>query len=134
MTKSRQETDSFGAISVPDDRYWGAQTQRALAYFNVGFDTMPLEMIWALGLIKRSAAIANGELGLLSSQKAKWIIKAADEVMLGKLLLHFPLKLFQSGSGTQTNMNMNEVIANRAIELAGGHKNTKKPNYPQHTI
>ena len=130
MTKSRQETDSFGAISVPDDRYWGAQTQRALMHFDVGFDAMPLEMIWALGLIKRSAAIANGELGLLSSQKAKWIIKAADEVMLGKLLLHFPLKLFQSGSGTQTNMNMNEVIANRAIELAGGHKGSKDPIHP----
>ncbi len=130
MTKSRRETDTFGAISVPDDKYWGAQTQRALEHFSVGFDLMPLEMIWALGLIKRSAAVVNGELGLLPVQKTRWIIKAAEEVMFGKLLSHFPLKVFQSGSGTQTNMNMNEVIANRAIELAGGHKGSKNPIHP----
>jgi fumarate hydratase, class II len=130
--QTRTETDSMGAIEVPADRYWGAQTQRSLAHFDIGgarFQfTRPL--IRALGVLKKSAAQANAELGELSQEQANWIIQAADEVIKGELDAHFPLVVFQTGSGTQTNMNANEVIANRACELAGGALGTKHPVHP----
>ncbi len=110
----------MGAIDVPADRYWGAQTQRSLHHFNIGDDRMPREMIRALGILKKAAALVNEELGKLSDEKAKLIVQACDEVIEGKLDDHFPLRVWQTGSGTQTNMNANEVISNRAIELAGG--------------
>src|ERR1044072_8660275 len=116
----RLETDSMGEIQVPSDKYYGAQTQRSLIHFNIGFDTMPREMIRALGVLKKAAALVNEELGKLSSEKARLIAQAADEVIEGKLDEHFPLRVWQTGSGTQTNMNANEVISNRAIQLAGG--------------
>jgi fumarate hydratase class II len=115
----RVERDSMGEIKVPADRYWGAQTQRSLEHFKIGGDRFPREMIRALGILKKCAAIANEELGLLPVDKAKWIVAAADEVIDGKLDAHFPLVVWQTGSGTQTNMNANEVIANRALELRG---------------
>ncbi len=115
----RIEKDSMGEIKVPADRYWGAQTQRSLEHFKIGGDRFPREMIRALGVLKKSAAIVNRELGLLPEDKAKFIIASADEVISGKLDEHFPLVVWQTGSGTQTNMNANEVIANRALELKG---------------
>ena len=115
----RIEKDSMGDIEVPNDRYWGAQTQRSLKYFKIGGDKFSREMIRALGILKKSAAIVNQELGLLPENKAKFIIAAADEVISGKLDEHFPLSVWQTGSGTQTNMNSNEVIANRALEMMG---------------
>ena len=118
--KNRYEYDSFGSIEVPEDRYWGAQTARSLLYFNIGFDQMPSSMIRAFGILKKSAAEVNARLGKLDPAKAKLIIQAADEVISGQLDDHFPLRIWQTGSGTQTNMNVNEVIANRAIEIAGG--------------
>jgi fumarate hydratase class II len=121
MTAFRSETDSMGAIEVPADRYWGAQTQRSIENFPIGVDrfrfTRPI--IRALGILKKGAAIANGELGQLPPEKVELIRRAADEVIAGKLDDHFPLVVFQTGSGTQSNMNANEVISNRAIELAG---------------
>ncbi|MCB0364423.1 MAG: class II fumarate hydratase [Bdellovibrionaceae bacterium] len=116
----RVEKDSIGEIKVPSDRLWGAQTQRSLQNFKIGGDRFPREMIRALGVLKKSAARANQELGLLDKNKAEFIIKAADEVISGELDEHFPLVVWQTGSGTQTNMNSNEVIANRAIQLKGG--------------
>ena len=128
--KFRTETDSMGAINVPYDKYWGAQTQRSLIHFSIGDDIMPIEMIHSMGIIKKSAALANLELGLLERAKANLIIKAAEEVVEGKLDAHFPLHVWMTGSGTQSNMNVNEVISNRAIELAGGIKGTKDPIHP----
>jgi fumarate hydratase class II len=127
---TRTETDSMGEIEVPADRYWGAQTQRSLHHFSIGTDHFPRPMIRALGLLKKAAAQANVELGELDAELADWIIAAADEVIEGKLDDHFPLFVWQTGSGTQTNMNVNEVISNRAIELAGGKLGSKKPVHP----
>ncbi len=128
--KMRTETDSMGPIEVPADRYWGAQTQRSLHYFSIGQDKMPREMIRAIGILKKAAAEVNRELGLLPKEKAKLIIQAAEEVISGQLDDHFPLRIWQTGSGTQTNMNGNEVIANRATELAGGKLGSKDLVHP----
>src|ERR1044071_683216 len=127
---TRFESDSMGEIEVRADRYWGAQTERSLHHFNIGFDVMPREMVRALGLLKKAAALVNEELGKLPGDKARLIERAADEVIEGKLDEHFPLRVWQTGSGTQTNMNANEVISNRAIELAGGVLGSKKPVHP----
>ncbi|UZP66205.1 class II fumarate hydratase [Desulfovibrio mangrovi] len=127
---TRSEQDSMGSIEVPADRYWGAQTQRSLKYFAIGRDIMPEEIIHAFGLLKKAAAQANRELGKLPADKAELIIAAAQEVQDGKLSDHFPLHVWQTGSGTQTNMNANEVIANRAIEMAGGTMGSKQPIHP----
>src|ERR1700682_1017467 len=127
---TRVESDSMGEIEVPADKYWGAQTQRSLLHFNIGDDVMPREMIRALGVLKKAAALVNEDLGKLPADKAKLITQAADEVIEGKLDDHFPLRVWQTGSGTQTNMNANEVISNRAIELAGGIMGSKKPIHP----
>ena len=116
--QTRTETDSMGPIEVPVTAYWGAQTQRSLLHFNIGFDVMPREVIRALGILKKAAAIVNYDLGKLQKAKLDLIVQAADEVIEGKLDAHFPLRVWQTGSGTQTNMNANEVISNRAIELA----------------
>src|SRR5215218_9213516 len=128
--KTRIETDSMGAIEVPSGSYWGAQTQRSLHHFNIGDDRMPREMIRALGMLKKAAAIVNADLGKLTSEKANLIVQACDEVIEGRLDDHFPLRVWQTGSGTQTNMNANEVISNRAIELAGGVIGSKQPVHP----
>jgi fumarate hydratase class II len=128
--QTRRESDSMGAIEVPADRYYGAQTARSLIYFAVGEDRMPRELIHALGLLKKAAALVNRDLGQLPPDKADLIIRAAEEVSTGRLDDHFPLRVWQTGSGTQTNMNANEVIANRAIELAGGTLGSKKPIHP----
>ena len=127
---TRIETDSMGEIDVPSDRYWGAQTQRSLKHFNIGFDVMPREVIRALGILKKAAAIVNFDLGKLPEDKMKLISQAADEVIEGNLDEHFPLRVWQTGSGTQTNMNANEVISNRAIEIAGGEMGSKNPVHP----
>ncbi|HIK22881.1 MAG TPA: class II fumarate hydratase [Thermosynechococcus sp. M3746_W2019_013] len=129
-TETRLEYDSLGAVEVPADCYWGAQTARSLKYFAIGSQPMPLEVIHAMARLKRAAAIANRDLGVLDPEKAKWIIQAADEVIAGQWDDQFPLSIWQTGSGTQTNMNVNEVIANRAIELAGGVKGSKSPIHP----
>jgi fumarase (EC 4.2.1.2) len=115
----RIEKDTMGEVKVPADKYWGAQTQRSLMYFNISNDIMPIEVIRALALIKKAAAIVNNELGKLDDYRKDLIVKVADEILEGKLDEHFPLKVWQTGSGTQSNMNVNEVIANRAAELAG---------------
>ena len=128
--KSRTETDSMGPIDVPADRYWGAQTQRSLQYFDIGYDMIPREMIRAIGILKQAAANVNQQLGKLPAAKADLIQQATHEVIAGKLDDHFPLRIWQTGSGTQTNMNANEVIANRAIELAGGTLGSKDPIHP----
>src|SRR5579863_10074090 len=109
----RVETDSMGAVEVPDDVYWGAQTARSLIHFAIGQDVMPPELIHAFGILKKAAALVNAELGTLSAQKAGWIVQASEEVMSGRWDDQFPLRIWQTGSGTQTNMNANEVIANR---------------------
>jgi fumarate hydratase class II len=132
--QSRVETDTMGPIEVPADRYWGAQTQRSLEHFKIGGERFPREFIRALGLVKKACAIVNRELGLLPADKADAIIRAADEVIEGKLDDHFPLVVWQTGSGTQTNMNANEVIANRAIELMGGMLGSKKPVHPNDDV
>lgn len=126
----RTETDSMGEIKVPADRYWGAQTQRSIVHFSIGNDLMPVEIVYALGILKKAAAIANRNLGKLDNERADLIIRAAEDVIAGKLNDHFPLHVWQTGSGTQTNMNSNEVIANRAIELAGGTLGSKDPVHP----
>ncbi|MFL6332424.1 MAG: class II fumarate hydratase [Pyrinomonadaceae bacterium] len=128
--ETRVESDSMGEIEVRADRYWGAQTERSLHHFNIGFDVMPRELVRALGLLKKAAALVNEELGKLPPDKARLIERAADEVIAGKLDEHFPLRVWQTGSGTQTNMNANEVISNRAIELAGGVLGSKRPVHP----
>lgn len=127
---ARTETDSFGPIDVPADKYWGAQTQRSLQNFRIGGQRMPEPLIRAFGLLKKAAAQANAELGALDKNLADAIAKAADEVIAGKLDDHFPLVVWQTGSGTQTNMNVNEVISNRAIEMLGGTMGSKKPVHP----
>jgi len=129
---TRTETDSMGAVEVASDRYWGAQTQRSLTNFDIGRETFVLTrpLIKAMGVLKKSAALANGELGELETDIAELIAKAADEVISGELDSHFPLVVFQTGSGTQSNMNSNEVISNRAIELAGGQMGSKTPVHP----
>jgi fumarate hydratase, class II len=131
---TRTETDSMGAIEVPVDRYYGAQTARSLIHFNIGRDTMPPELIRAFGILKKAAALVNQDLGKLSAEKTKLIVQAADEVIEGKLDAHFPLHVWQTGSGTQTNMNANEVISNRAIEMAGGVLGSKKPVHPNDDV
>src|SRR5438128_2852950 len=133
-TKTRLESDSMGTIEVPDDRYWGAQTARSLIHFAIGEDKMPRTIIWAMGVLKKAAAEVNRDLGNLSPDKARLIIQAAEEVIAGKLDDHFPLSVWQTGSGTQTNMNANEVISNRAIELAGGQMGSKKPIHPNDDV
>ncbi|TGK39584.1 class II fumarate hydratase [Leptospira andrefontaineae] len=132
--KTRIETDSMGEIQVDDSKYWGAQTERSLHHFHIGNDRFPREMIRALGVLKKSAAIVNAQLGLLTDEKKNLIVQAADEVISGKLDEHFPLSVWQTGSGTQTNMNSNEVISNRAIEIAGGVKGSKKPVHPNDDV
>src|SRR5690348_6875004 len=129
-TQTRTESDSMGKIEVPSNVYWGAQTQRSLLHFNIGRDTMPPELIRAFGTLKKACALVNQDLGKLPADKAKLIVQAADEVISGKLNDQFPLRIWQTGSGTQTNMNVNEVISNRAIELAGGEMGSKKPIHP----
>jgi len=131
---TRIETDSMGQIEVPADKYWGAQTQRSLLHFNIGYDVMPREMIRALGLLKKACALVNQDLGKLPAEKTKLIVQACDEMIAGKLDAHFPLRVWQTGSGTQTNMNANEVISNRAIELAGGVMGSKKPIHPNDDV
>lgn len=130
----RIESDTMGEIKVPADKYYGAQTARSLMNFKIGGETFPRELIRALGILKKAAALTNADLGMLSSEKAELIVKAADEVIEGKLDEHFPLVVWQTGSGTQTNMNSNEVIANRAIEIAGGELGSKKPVHPNDDV
>ncbi|RXF72044.1 class II fumarate hydratase [Hansschlegelia zhihuaiae] len=129
-TATRTETDSFGPLEVPSDKYWGAQTQRSLQNFKIGGETMPKPLVRALGIIKRSAALANEELGSLKPELAKAIAEAAQEVIDGAFDDHFPLVVWQTGSGTQSNMNANEVVSNRAIEILGGELGSKKPVHP----
>src|ERR1700681_3253407 len=131
---TRIESDSMGKIEVPSNVYWGAQTARSLVHFNIGRDTMPPELIRAFGILKKAAALVNQELGKLPPEKARLIAQAADEVIAGKLDEQFPLRIWQTGSGTQTNMNANEVISNRAIEMAGGSKGSKKPIHPNDDV
>jgi len=132
----RIETDSMGAIEVPADKYWGAQTQRSLHHFSIGGPTerMPVEVVRAFGILKKACALVNAELGRLPKDKADLIVRAADEVIDGKLEDHFPLYVWQTGSGTQSNMNANEVISNRAIEMAGGELGSKKPIHPNDDV
>src|SRR5690349_24382549 len=134
QSQARIESDSMGEIEVPADVYWGAQTARSLLHFNIGRDTMPPELIRAFGVLKKAAALVNQDLGKLPADKAKLITQAADEVISGKLNDHFPLRIWQTGSGTQTNMNVNEVISNRAIEIAGGVMGSKKPIHPNDDV
>jgi fumarate hydratase class II len=128
--KTRTESDSMGKIEVPSNVYWGAQTERSLLHFNIGRDTMPPELVHAFGTLKKACALVNQDLGKLSPDLAKLIVQAADEVIAGKLDDQFPLRIWQTGSGTQTNMNVNEVISNRAIEISGGELGSKKPVHP----
>jgi fumarate hydratase class II len=130
MSQTREETDSLGTIAVPADRYWGAQTQRSLQNFPIGRERMPIEVVHALAVVKQAAARVNASLGKLDERLAKAIMQAAGEVIAGQLDDHFPLVPWQTGSGTQTNMNVNEVIANRASELLGGVRGSKQPVHP----
>ena len=130
----RTETDSMGEIKVQADRYWGAQTERSLFHFKIGGERMPRELIRAMGILKKASAQVNMELGTLPKDKGDLIVKAADEVIAGKLDDHFPLVIWQTGSGTQTNMNANEVISNRGIEMAGGVMGSKKPVHPNDDV
>src|SRR5882762_11425566 len=131
---TRVESDSMGKIEVPTDRYYGAQTARSLIHFAIGKDTMPPELIRAFGILKKAAALVNQDLGKLPGEKTKLIAQAADEVISGQLNEHFPLRVWQTGSGTQTNMNVNEVIGNRAIEIASGTMGSKKPIHPNDDV
>ncbi len=131
---TRTETDSMGKMEVPVDRYYGAQTARSLIHFAIGKDTMPPELIRAFGILKKACALVNQDLGKLSPEKTRLIVAAADEVISGNLNDHFPLRIWQTGSGTQTNMNVNEVISNRAIEMAGGVLGSKKPIHPNDDV
>lgn len=130
----RKETDSLGEIEVPADHYWGAQTQRSLQHFSIGEDLIPEEVIQALGIIKKAAALTNHTLGKLPEDKAKLIVQVAEEVISGKLDGNFPLHVWMTGSGTQSNMNVNEVISNRAIEIADGVMGTKDPIHPNDDV
>ncbi len=132
--KTRTESDTMGRIEVPASRYWGAQTERSLAHFKIGGERFPREVIRAFGILKKACAIVNAERGVLAPEKAKAIIQACDSVIEGKLDDHFPLVVWQTGSGTQTNMNANEVIANRAIEILGGELGSKKPIHPNDDV
>jgi fumarate hydratase class II len=134
MTQTRTETDSFGPLEVPADKYWGAQTARSLINFRIGTETMPPPLIRALGIIKRAAALTNEELGKLEPRLATAIAEAAEDVIEGKLNDNFPLVVWQTGSGTQSNMNANEVIANRAIEILGGKLGSKDPVHPNDQV
>ncbi|HKC25661.1 MAG TPA: lyase family protein, partial [Thermoanaerobaculia bacterium] len=131
---TRTEKDTMGTIEVASDRYWGAQTQRSLQNFKIGTARFTRPMIHAFGILKKAAALANEELGLLPKEKARLVVAAADEVIAGKLDDHFPLSVYQTGSGTQTNMNVNEVISNRAIEMAGRELGGKKPIHPNDDV
>src|SRR5258708_16406337 len=128
--KTRTESDSMGKIEVPANVYWGAQPQRSLLHFNIGRDSMHPELIRAFGTLKKACALVNQDLGKLPSEIAKLIAQAADEIIAGKLDDQFPLRIWQTGSGTQTNMNVNEVISNRAIEISGGEMGSQKPVHP----
>src|SRR5512132_3149613 len=130
MADTRKESDSLGVVEVPADRLWGAQTQRSLEHFSIGDDRMPKAVYRAYGIVKKAAARVNAELGRLPRDKAELIDRAADEVIVGTLDPEFPLFVWQTGSGTQSNMNANEVIANRAIQLAGGTPGTQSPIHP----
>ncbi|MFC5069203.1 class II fumarate hydratase [Flaviflagellibacter deserti] len=130
MTKTRTETDTFGPIEVATDRYWGAQAQRSLGNFKIGWEKQPLPIVRALGIVKRAAAEVNMDLGRLDPALGRAIVQAAQEVIEGKLDAHFPLAVWQTGSGTQSNMNANEVVSNRAIEILGGEMGSKKPVHP----
>ena len=130
MTKMRMERDTFGPIAVEADRYWGAQTERSRQNFRIGTERMSVELVHALGIVKRAAAEVNHDLGLLDRRRMRAIVQAADEVIAGKLDDHFPLVAWQTGSGTQTNMNVNEVIANRANEILGGKRGANTPVHP----
>ncbi|UDQ98982.1 class II fumarate hydratase [Lentisphaerota bacterium WC36G] len=134
MNNYRLEFDSMGNINVPNDKYWGAQTQRSLHHFDIGNDIMPLEVVEAFGILKKSSAIVNNKLGKLDDELTKLIVEAADEVIAGKLNDHFPLHVWQTGSGTQSNMNVNEVISNRAIEMANGEVGSQKPVHPNNHV
>jgi fumarate hydratase class II len=127
---TRTETDSMGPVEVPDDRYWGAQTQRSLHHFSIGRDRMPTAVIRGMAILKKAAALVNRDLGKLSDEQARLIVGAADDILAGTLEDHFPLFVWQTGSGTQTNMNVNEVISNRAIEGAGAVLGSKDPIHP----
>src|SRR6202012_966155 len=126
----RLESDTMGKIPVPNDRYYGAQTARSLIHFDIGHDKIPLEVIHCFAVLKKACALVNKDLGKLKPEVCDLIVKAADEVSAGKLDDHFPLRVWQTGSGTQSNMNINEVISNRAIEIAGGEQGSKKPVHP----
>jgi len=128
MTKTRTETDTFGSIQVDASVYWGAQSQRSLTNFKIGWEKQPASVVRALGVIKRAAAETNMALGKLDPKIGQTIVAAANEVMQGKLDAHFPLSVWQTGSGTQSNMNANEVISNRAIEMLGGEMGPKRPS------
>src|SRR5690606_36013605 len=132
--KTRTESDTFGPIEVPADRYWGAQSERSRENFPIGWEKQPAPIVRALGIIKRAAAEVNMDLGKLDPKVGKAIVEAAQEVAEGKLDAHFPLVVWQTGSGTQTNMNANEVISNRAIEMAGGEMGSKKPIHPNDDV
>ena len=127
----RHETDSMGGIDVPADRYWGAQTQRSLLHFSIGDDRMPKRVYHAYGYVKKAAALVNAAAGRLERWKADAIVRAADETIAGTLDAHFPLYVWQTGSGTQSNMNVNEVLSNRAIQLLGGELGSKSPVHPE---
>src|SRR5438132_14161957 len=133
-TGMRRETDSMGEIDVPADRYWGAQTQRSLVHFSIGDDRMPKRVYHAYGYVKKAAALLNAAAGLLPAWKADAIVRAADEAIAGKLDDHFPLYVWQTGSGTQSNMNVNEVLSNRAIQLLGGEIGSKAPVHPNDDV
>src|SRR5215471_1911557 len=131
---TRTETDTMGPIEVPAHRYWGAQTQRSLHHFSIGDDRMPQAVVRAMAILKKASALVNQQLGKLADDKAALIVQAADEVIAGRHWDEFPLYVWQTGSGTQTNMNVNEVISNRAIELAGGERGSKKPVHPNDDV
>ncbi|MEK7661841.1 MAG: lyase family protein, partial [Pseudomonadota bacterium] len=130
MANTRTETDTFGPIEVDNSKYWGAQAQRSLGNFKIGWEKQPAPIVRALGIVKKAAALSNMDLGKMPRELGEIIIKAADEVIEGKLNDHFPLVVWQTGSGTQSNMNANEVISNRAIEMLGGEMGSKKPIHP----
>src|SRR5690606_18375934 len=127
---TRVESDTMGTIEVPAEKYYGAQTARSLMNFDIGGEKMPTEIVTAFGVLKKAAALANHKLGLLDETTRDLIVAAADEVIAGKLADHFPLVVWQTGSGTQSNMNVNEVISNRAIQMAGGAMGSKQPVHP----
>ena len=131
---TRVESDGMGQIDVPANHYWGAQTERSIHHFAIGEDRMPAELIRAFALLKKAAALVNQDLGKLPKGKMELIVRAADEIIAGNFKDEFPLRIWQTGSGTQTNMNLNEVISNRAIELAGGQIGSKKPIHPNDDV